>query len=175
MPVIGNNQLPYPNTSDAPNIPNDMQTLASAVDAAIGGGNRFIDTLATLQAIPNTQLFNGMRATVTNDPTTMNNGEYVYTGGAWVPQTSRVFAGSKILSHVGTYAGLLSGAEITQICGRAFNNSTDCIMAMNGDVGTCGSVITGTGWVPSQDQAVIWLSGSTPLIRVNYMIILGKS
>ena len=87
MPTIGNNQFPYPNTSDEPNIPGDLQKLALAVDTAIGGGNRLIDTLATLQAIPNTQLFEGMRATVTNDPTTGNNGEYVYTGGAWVSQT----------------------------------------------------------------------------------------
>ena len=175
MPTIGNNQFPYPNTSDEPNIPGDLQKLALAVDTAIGGGNRLIDTLATLQAIPKTQLFEGMRATVTNDPTTMNNGEYVYTGGAWVHQTSRVFAGSVVLRNVGTYAGLLSGAQITQICGRAFNIDTDCIMAMNGDVSTSSAIITGTGWVPSQDQAVIWLSGPTPLIRVNYMIILGKS
>lgn len=92
MPTIGNNQFPYPNTSDEPNIPGDLQKLALAVDTAIGGGNRLIDTLATLQAIPNTQLFKGMRATVTNDPTTMNNGEYVYTGGAWVSKTRTLTA-----------------------------------------------------------------------------------
>lgn len=101
--------------------------------------------------------------------------EYERSDGAWVSKTSRVFAGSRVLSNVGTYTSLLSGAEITQICGRAFNNNTDCIMAMNGDVDTSGSIITGTGWVPSQNQAVIWLSGSAPLIRVNYMIILGES
>lgn len=87
MPTIGNNQFPYPNTSDEPNIPGDLQKLALAVDTAIGGGNRFVATLSDLQKIPNTQLFNGMRATVTSDPTAVNNGEYVVSGGVWVSQT----------------------------------------------------------------------------------------
>ncbi len=101
--------------------------------------------------------------------------EYNRSGGAWVHQTSQVFTGSTVLRNVGTYTTLLSGAQITQICGRAFNNNTDSIMAMNGDVSTSSSIITGTGWVPSQDQAVIWLSGAALIIRVNYMIILRKS
>jgi hypothetical protein len=83
MPVIGNNQLPYPNTSDTPNIPNDMQTLASAVDAAIGGGHRIYSSLTALQAVPLAQCFPGMRATVSGDVVGANDGEYVYSGGSW--------------------------------------------------------------------------------------------
>lgn len=93
MPTIGNNQFPYPNTSDEPNIPGDLQKLALAVDTAIGGGNRFVATLSDLQKIPNTQLFNGMRATVTSDPMAVNNGEYVVSGGAWVSQTHAYWQG----------------------------------------------------------------------------------
>lgn len=82
MPTIGNNLLPYPNTSDEPNVPKAISDLASAVDAAIGGGSRIYQTLAALQAVPSTQLFEGMRARVTADTT--NNGEYVYAGGSWL-------------------------------------------------------------------------------------------
>ena len=155
----------------------DIQLTSASADNGriwIGGkatqvqGTWFANSVVNLPTSPNVVGGSGTMAFV-------GGVEYVFDGaGAWVPQTSRVFAGSKILSNVGTYASLLTGAQITQICGRAFNNNTDCIMAMNGDVGASGSIITGTGWVPSQDQAVIWLSGSTPLIRVNYMIILGK-
>mgnify|MGYP007135618770 CR=1 FL=1 len=84
MPTIGNNQLPYPNTSDAPDVPGDLQRLAAATDTAIGSGNQLLNTYAQLQAIPNTQLFTGMMATVLNDTTPARNGQYEYLNGAWV-------------------------------------------------------------------------------------------
>jgi hypothetical protein len=87
MPFIGNNQLPYPNSSDEPNVPADLRKLASAVDDAIGGGRRFVKTTADLKAIPTARLFAGMRAEVTNDPIPSANGEYVYKGAEWVPLT----------------------------------------------------------------------------------------
>ena len=107
MPTIGNNQFPYPNTSDEPNIPGDLQKLALAVDTAIGGGNRFVATLSHLQKIPNTQLFNGMRATVTSDPTAVNNGEYVVSGGVWVSQTPTF---TKITSDTVSFTAGIIGA-----------------------------------------------------------------
>lgn len=82
MPTIGNNQLPYPNTSDEPNVPKAISDLASAVDTAIGGGRRIYQTLSALQAVPSVQLFEGMRAHVVAD--SVNNGEYVYVSGTWL-------------------------------------------------------------------------------------------
>jgi hypothetical protein len=83
MPTIGNNLLPYPNTSDEPNMPKAISDLASAVDSAIGGGARIYQTLAALQAVPSSQLFEGLHAYVSADTTATNNGGYTYTSGTW--------------------------------------------------------------------------------------------
>jgi hypothetical protein len=85
MPTIGNNLLPYPNTSDEPNVPKAISDLASAVDVSIGGGGRLFQTLADLQSVPTTQLFEGLRAYVIADNTLTNNGGYWYRHGAWHP------------------------------------------------------------------------------------------
>ncbi|MFT8442181.1 MAG: hypothetical protein ABF780_05660 [Bifidobacterium aquikefiri] len=83
MPTIGNNLLPYPNSSDAPNVPSDLSKLAQAVDTAIGGGCHIIQTHADLLAIPSAQLFTGMRVYVIADSDPLNNDDYMYLNGAW--------------------------------------------------------------------------------------------
>ena len=99
MPTIGNNLLPYPNTSDEPNMPKAISDLASAIDTAIGGGARIYQTLAALQAVPSAQLFDGMRAHVVNDPTASNNGVYTYTSGVWAMGQHMVLLTHGIIAH----------------------------------------------------------------------------
>jgi hypothetical protein len=96
MPTIGNNLLPYPNTSDEPNVPKAISDLASAIDTAIGGGARIYQTLAALQAVPSAQLFDGMRAHVVNDPTVPNNGEYIYASNSWSHARPFIYGGQFI-------------------------------------------------------------------------------
>ncbi len=174
MPTIGNNQFPYPNTSDEPNIPGDLQKLALAVDTAIGGGNRLVATLSDLQKIPNTQLFNGMRATVTSDPMAVNNGEYVVSGGAWVSQTrTRVYTGSKIINGTGTSEyTFLSKPDYTAIVGRA-PAFGDVIVFTNGDR-TAGTFTSAFSAIDNQNNSVniVFPSNVSGARRINYAIIV---
>lgn len=171
MPTIGNNQFPYPNTSDEPNIPGDLQKLALAVDTAMGGGNRLIDTLATLRAIPNTQLFKGMRATVTNDPNVGNNREYVYTGGAWIHQQPRVFQGSFVtkLTNSGD-VNVLSASAVATILGHAWDSRNCSAFCMNADADTQTVKVIATDWNTGGLNARL-ASPITGSIRINWIII----
>jgi hypothetical protein len=100
MPTIGNNLLPYPNTSDEPNIPKAISDLASAVDSAIGGGEHIYQTLSDMQSVPSSQLFEGMHAVVVGDATADSNGEYTVKSGKWVPDyATALFKGPYMSSN----------------------------------------------------------------------------
>lgn len=79
MATYGPQNLPYPQPTDAPDGPGAFLALDQAI--AVGG----IQPFATLTALTGyTGLFVGQRATVTADATVDNNGDYIWSGTAWV-------------------------------------------------------------------------------------------
>lgn len=68
---------------------------------------------------------------------------------------------------------LFSDEQFKQIAGRAFNNSKDCILAMNADGSASGTVVLGIIYDPRTKHLDAHLSGTTGAIRLNYIITLG--
>ncbi|MFT8358562.1 hypothetical protein [Bifidobacterium aquikefiri] len=178
MPTIGNNLLPYPNSSDAPNVPSDLSKLGQAVDTAIGGGARIFQTIADLQAVPSSQLFEGMRANVISDTTVLNNGIYVYKNAAWTRarpylqsgtlHTSTDTNGMVAITWVPPEAGV-TPAQVFVTNGPAALNSTDVNSRMfqplfwHVDSATGGTIrfyrIDSQAWVSNvQGVTVQWLA-----------------
>lgn len=68
---------------------------------------------------------------------------------------------------------LFSDEQFKQIAGRAFNNSKDCILAMNADGNASSTVVLGIIYDPRTKHVDAHLSGTTGAIRLNYIITLG--
>jgi hypothetical protein len=68
---------------------------------------------------------------------------------------------------------LFSDEQFKQIAGRAFNNSKDCILAINADGNASGVVVLGIIYDPRTKHLDAHLSGATGAIRLNYIITLG--
>ena len=68
---------------------------------------------------------------------------------------------------------LFNDEQFKQVTGKAFNNATDCISAMNADGNASGAVVTGIIYDPRTKHLDAHLSGATGAIRLNYIITLG--
>lgn len=68
---------------------------------------------------------------------------------------------------------LFDDAQFKQVAGKAFNNATDCISAMNADGNASGTLVTGILYDPRTKHLDAHLSGATGAIRLNYIITLG--
>lgn len=68
---------------------------------------------------------------------------------------------------------LFNDEQFKQIAGRAFNNSKDCILAMNADGNASGTIVLGILYDPRTKHLDAHLSGTTGAIRLNYIITLG--
>lgn len=68
---------------------------------------------------------------------------------------------------------LFNDEQFKQVAGKAFNNATDCILAMNADGNASGAVVTGIIYDPRTKHLDAHLSGATGAIRLNYIITLG--
>lgn len=68
---------------------------------------------------------------------------------------------------------LFDDEQFKQVTGKAFNNATDCILAMNADGNASGAVVTGIIYDPRTKHLDAHLSGATGPIRLNYIITLG--
>lgn len=68
---------------------------------------------------------------------------------------------------------LFDDAQFKQIAGRAFNNSKDCVSAMNADGAAGGALVTGILYDPRTKHLDAHLSGTIGAIRLNYIITLG--
>ena len=67
---------------------------------------------------------------------------------------------------------LFNDEQFKQIAGRAFNNSKDCISAMNADGNASGTIVLGILYDPRTKHLDAHLSGTTGAIRLNYIITL---
>lgn len=99
-----------------------------------------VSTLATLTALTGVE---GQQATVTSDPTAMNNTEYTYRNGSWV-RPPRIYQGSKVFNPNGVSANVLSSAELVAILGHEWSQGTCSATIMNGDYGSAGISVIGT-------------------------------
>lgn len=68
---------------------------------------------------------------------------------------------------------LFNDEQFKQVTGKAFNNATDCILAMNADGNASGATVTGIIYDPRTKHLDAHLSGATGAIRLNYIITLG--
>lgn len=68
---------------------------------------------------------------------------------------------------------LFNDEQFKQVAGKAFNNATDCILAMNADGNASGAIVTGIIYDPRTKHLDAHLSGATGAIRLNYIITLG--
>ena len=68
---------------------------------------------------------------------------------------------------------LFNDEQFKQVAGRAFDNSKDCMSAMNADGNASGAVVTGVMYDPRTKHLDAHLSGVTGAIRLNYIITLG--
>lgn len=68
---------------------------------------------------------------------------------------------------------LFNDEQFKQIAGRAFNNSKDCISAINADGNASGAVVLGIIYDPRTKHLDAHLSGAAGAIRLNYIITLG--
>lgn len=67
---------------------------------------------------------------------------------------------------------LFNEEQFKQIAGRPFNNSKDCISAMNADGSACGAIVMGILYDPRTKHLDAHLSSTTGAIRLNYIITL---
>lgn len=68
---------------------------------------------------------------------------------------------------------LFNDEQFKQIAGRAFNNTKDCILAINADGNATGAVVLGIIYDPRTKHLDAHLSGVAGAIRLNYIITLG--
>ena len=68
---------------------------------------------------------------------------------------------------------LFDDEQFKQVTGKAFNNATDCVLAMNADGNASGAVVTGIIYDPRTKHLDVHLSGAAGAIRLNYIITLG--
>ena len=68
---------------------------------------------------------------------------------------------------------LFNDEQFKQIAGRAFDNTKDCILAINADGNASGAVVLGIIYDPRTKHLDAHLSGATGAIRLNYIITLG--
>ena len=90
-----------------------------------------------------------------------------------VSQMRRVFSGSKVitLNNAG-YGTFLTDSEYRSVVGRSFDQASDCVYAMNGDVDAVNAPVKGTSYVPSSKTIIFSLdSARSGKIRINYLIV----
>lgn len=68
---------------------------------------------------------------------------------------------------------LFDDEQFKRIAGRAFDNTKDCVSAMNADSNASGAVVTGILYGPGTKHLDAHLSRTTGAIRLNYIIALG--
>lgn len=68
---------------------------------------------------------------------------------------------------------LFNDEQFKQLAGRAFDNTKDCVLAMNADGNASGAVVIGIIYNPNTKHIDAHLSGTTGAIRLNYIITLG--
>ncbi len=85
----------------------------------------------------------------------------------------RVFSGSKVitLNNAG-YGTFLTDSEYRSVVGRSFDQASDCVYAMNGDVDAANAPVKGTSYVPSSKTIIFSLDNArSGKIRINYLIV----
>ena len=68
---------------------------------------------------------------------------------------------------------LFNDEQFKQIAGRAFDNTKDCVLAMNADGSAGGAIVLGILYDPRTKHLDAHLSGTIGAIRLNYIITLG--
>ena len=68
---------------------------------------------------------------------------------------------------------LFNDEQFKQIAGRVFDNTKDCLLAINADGNASGAVVLGIIYDPRTKHLDAHLSGATGAIRLNYIITLG--
>lgn len=68
---------------------------------------------------------------------------------------------------------LFNDEQFTQIAGRAFDNTKDCISAMNADGSAGGAIVMGILYDPRTKHLDAHLTSKIGAIRLNYIITLG--
>lgn len=68
---------------------------------------------------------------------------------------------------------LFDDEQFKQLTGRAFDNTKDCILAMNADGNASGTIVLGILYDPRTKHLDAHLSGTAGAIRLNYIITLG--
>lgn len=68
---------------------------------------------------------------------------------------------------------LFDDEQFKQLAGRAFDNTKDCISAMNADGNASGTIVLGILYTPTTKHLDAHLSGTCGAIRLNYIITLG--
>ena len=85
----------------------------------------------------------------------------------------RVFSGSKVitLENAG-YGTIFTDSEYRSVVGRSFDQTSDCVCAMNGDANAANAPVKGTSYVPSSKTIIFSLdSPRSGKIRINYLIV----
>lgn len=68
---------------------------------------------------------------------------------------------------------LFDDEQFKQIAGRAFDNTKDCVLAMNADGSAGGAIVMGILYDPRTKHLDAHLSATIGAIRLNYIITLG--
>lgn len=90
---------------------------------------------------------------------------------------ARIYTGSTVadMSSIADNAlRLMTPEDITKNFGRAFDNTKDVCMAMNGDGTATGAHITGCTWVPGYGLYATFDRIVSSWIRINYMIVMAQ-
>lgn len=133
MPTFGPQSLPYPNTSDAPDVPGAFLTLLQAMSV---GGAKTYATQASLTASGTG--YAGQLAVVTSDSTTALNGVYLSNGSAWSYLTGAPFTGT--ITYTGIYS---AGSPAPVLKTRGARTGLSGVL-----VSTSASFVAGTAYSP---------------------------
>jgi hypothetical protein len=106
-----------------------------------------------------------------NSTATTVTGELANLASSSAP---RVFVGYKVVNfNNANYTTLWDKAGFAQEFGRGFDNSRDCVYAMNGNA-SYDFMVSGVNYYPRDEQLVVAISGThTGSFRVNYIVALG--
>lgn len=86
----------------------------------------------------------------------------------------KVICGSTVLNAQNfSVVMLFNDEQFKQLAGRAFDNTKDCVLAMNADGNATGVIVLGILYDPRTKHLDAHLSGTTGAIRLNYIITLG--
>lgn len=106
-----------------------------------------------------------------NSTATTVTGELANLASSSAP---RVFVGHKVVNfNNSNYTTLWDKAGFVKEFGRGFDNSSDCVYAMNGDA-SYDFMVSCVNYYPRNEQLVVAISGNhTGQFQVNYIVVLG--